>query len=267
MNPQSGAGSTAWAAGDMSMPAIFLCPIQGEVFTDPVLAADGYTYERAAIVGWLELNTLSPCTLEALDSNSIHPNRALKDAIAEWEAAVASQRRESGGVPQVRFRDIDFCDELAGARHVAAAGFHTHVVWGKLRTDGRVVAVSTCRNDESLAVEAEVMHRLGRHPHIVPFLGAATDDSGTEHLVTELAAYGSLDGVLGDLGDEVQRLQPLVQLAVAKQVCEGMQALVCSGVVHRDLATRNVLVYRHLSTDDPSTVDVKVCGYRRGEVP
>lgn len=243
-----------FAAGGR-MPASFLCPINGGVFTDPVIAADGYTYERAAITRWLVFNGLSPFTRDNLDVNSLQPNRALKNAIDEWEAAVAAQVRETGGVPRVRFQDIEIAED--GGRE-AAEGSYKRVVRGRLVSDGRSIAVGRCRNGESLEVEAEVMHRLGRHPHIVPFLGVAVDESGTEHLVTEWAAYGSLDSVLGRLGDEVPRLQPLVQLTLAQHVCEGMQALVCSGVVHRDLASRNVLVYRRLSTSDPSTVDVKV---------
>lgn len=243
-------------AGGDGMPASFLCPIQGEVFTEPVLAGDGYTYERAAITRWIKINGLSPITGAALDVDFLQPNRALKDAITEWESAIASQLRETGGLPRLRFRDIKFSENEV---QQAAAGSYKRVIRGKLSVDGRSVAVGSCRNGESLEVEAEVMHRLGRHPRIVPFLGLAIDDSGTEHLVTEWATYGSLDGVLGELGDHMPgALEPLVQLAVAQQVCEGMQALVHNGVVHRDLASRNVLVYRQLSISDPSTVDVKV---------
>ena len=39
------------------------CPISGEVMKDPVLAADGYTYDRASISKWLATNSKSPVHL------------------------------------------------------------------------------------------------------------------------------------------------------------------------------------------------------------
>ena len=111
-----------------------------------------------------------------------------------------------------------------------------------------------------------MLHRLGRHPHIVRFLGLAKDSQGVDHLVTEWARYGSLDSVLADMCDDDLVLEPRVQLTIGQQVCEAMQALACSEVVHRDLsinqsinlASRNVLVFKQIRTSDPSSVDVKV---------
>lgn len=38
----------------------FICMITNDVFTDPVIAEDGNTYERAAITEWLAKNSTSP---------------------------------------------------------------------------------------------------------------------------------------------------------------------------------------------------------------
>lgn len=40
----------------------YWCPITGEVMDDPVIAADGYTYERSAIEDWLSRSKESPIT-------------------------------------------------------------------------------------------------------------------------------------------------------------------------------------------------------------
>lgn len=40
----------------------YLCPITGDVMKDPVIAMDGYTYERTAIVEWLSRSGVSPMT-------------------------------------------------------------------------------------------------------------------------------------------------------------------------------------------------------------
>ena len=78
------------------IPDCFCCPILQQTMTDPVLCADGFTYERAAIARWLvqprgrdpETNQprppRSPMTNAALLHVELAPNRALRDAIAAW---------------------------------------------------------------------------------------------------------------------------------------------------------------------------------------
>lgn len=63
------------------IPADWFCPITGEVMTDPVIATDGQTYERKAILSWIEKSDRSPTTGEALASNNVVPNLALKSTI------------------------------------------------------------------------------------------------------------------------------------------------------------------------------------------
>ncbi|KAK4847676.1 hypothetical protein QYF36_004539 [Acer negundo] len=50
------ASSSFWTGSrDHSKPpSYFICPILLEVMQDPVVAADGYTYEAEAMKGWLE---------------------------------------------------------------------------------------------------------------------------------------------------------------------------------------------------------------------
>lgn len=65
-------------------PSIFICPITREAFEDPVVAADGYTYERSAIVQWLRNNSKSPMTNMELDHKSLTPNISVRSGIDEW---------------------------------------------------------------------------------------------------------------------------------------------------------------------------------------
>jgi len=51
----------------MRIRAEFLCPITYDLLTDPVIAADGNTYERAAIEKWLSKTQTSPLNGEALE--------------------------------------------------------------------------------------------------------------------------------------------------------------------------------------------------------
>lgn len=66
---------------------LFVCPISGALMQDPVVAADGYTYDRSCIVEWFAKSSggvvRSPSTNLALDSTNLTPNRSLKSAIQE----------------------------------------------------------------------------------------------------------------------------------------------------------------------------------------
>ncbi|KAI5613719.1 WD repeat, SAM and U-box domain-containing protein 1, partial [Silurus asotus] len=67
------------------IPDEFLCPITHEVMKDPVIAADGYSYEREAIEGWIKTKTRSsPMTNLPLQTTLLTPNRTLKMAICRW---------------------------------------------------------------------------------------------------------------------------------------------------------------------------------------
>ena len=57
----SGGGSGQQAAAVVSS---FVCPITQAVMEDPVMTADGHTYERAAIEQWLREHDTSPNTGE-----------------------------------------------------------------------------------------------------------------------------------------------------------------------------------------------------------
>ena len=66
-------------------PDAFLCSITHDVMCDPVVAADGFTYERAQIQEWLAKKLTSPKTGEALESAAVFPNHNLRSQIREWQ--------------------------------------------------------------------------------------------------------------------------------------------------------------------------------------
>ena len=70
-------------------PADFICPITTEVMSDPVMAADGYAYERSAIERWLATKSTSPMTGEALQHTHTFPNHMLRRMIREWRESRA----------------------------------------------------------------------------------------------------------------------------------------------------------------------------------
>mmetsp|Transcript_55408 Transcript_55408/g.127352 ORF Transcript_55408/g.127352 Transcript_55408/m.127352 type:complete len:403 (-) Transcript_55408:29-1237(-) len=60
-----------------------MCPITQEIMEDPVVCADGHSYERSAITQWLLVRDTSPCTNTPLAHRNVVPNYALRNLIAE----------------------------------------------------------------------------------------------------------------------------------------------------------------------------------------
>ncbi len=62
-------------------PMEWYCPITQELMRDPVIADDGFTYERKAIQEWFAKSPISPLTGAKMGSLKIIPNIALKQTI------------------------------------------------------------------------------------------------------------------------------------------------------------------------------------------
>jgi hypothetical protein len=92
-----------------------MCPITQEVMKDPVIAADGHSYERAAIEKWFKTKRApptSPSTNLALPHTLLVPNHALKAAI---EDHLQKHGRSGEGGAQGSESDSDSDHPLAAA--------------------------------------------------------------------------------------------------------------------------------------------------------
>lgn len=76
----------------MSNIDMFYCPITGAIMNEPVIAPDGYTYEKSAIESWLNVKNISPITRQPMSILDLMPNRALKDAIEQYLGNTSSKR-------------------------------------------------------------------------------------------------------------------------------------------------------------------------------
>lgn len=69
-----------------SAPVHYLCPITRELMTDPVVASDGFTYDRSAIENWLSLGRrTSPMTNALLADETLRPDMALAQQIQAYK--------------------------------------------------------------------------------------------------------------------------------------------------------------------------------------
>ena len=74
-------------------PPSLLCPITQEVMVEPVIASDGFTYERSAIERWLDMgpDRRSPTTNAPLPSRTLVPNRHLASMIAAYRSRLGAR--------------------------------------------------------------------------------------------------------------------------------------------------------------------------------
>lgn len=69
---------------EASIAENFNCPITCEPMTDPVMAADGHSYQREAIEAWLKEHDTSPKTSALLPHKMLTPNWTLKATIDDY---------------------------------------------------------------------------------------------------------------------------------------------------------------------------------------
>mmetsp|Transcript_25456 Transcript_25456/g.65566 ORF Transcript_25456/g.65566 Transcript_25456/m.65566 type:complete len:156 (-) Transcript_25456:443-910(-) len=67
----------------LDMEEWLICPITLDMMADPVVAGDGYTYERELIVANLRRRAVSPMTNLPIGTD-VFPNRIVKSMVEEW---------------------------------------------------------------------------------------------------------------------------------------------------------------------------------------
>ena len=75
----------------------FVCPISLEIMQDPVITADGYTFERARIEAWFKHHNTNPLTNVELHSKALIPNKLLKSVIVNAQDLQTSFERGGAG--------------------------------------------------------------------------------------------------------------------------------------------------------------------------
>lgn len=74
-------GAAALAALLADIPDSFLCPLSQRIMTDPVVTPGGVTYDRGALLDWIQRHGTDPITGRALAATQPYPNLNLRDQI------------------------------------------------------------------------------------------------------------------------------------------------------------------------------------------
>jgi len=101
-------------------------------------------------------------------------------------------------------------------------------------------------NDKELVdfqSETALMCKLRPHSNVVQFMGACTKAGDFLAIVTEFMERGSL---LAYLKSENQKISHEEMTKIARGIVAGMLHLTSENIIHRDLATRNILLASNL---------------------
>ncbi|XP_010240312.1 putative E3 ubiquitin-protein ligase LIN-1 [Brachypodium distachyon] len=179
-------------------PSDFLCPLTRQIFNRPVTIETGQTFERHAIVQWLERGIRAcPVTGQELETLSVpDTNRVLKRLIDSWksehckslqldtESRVPEEKLNVAVVDQVLDSGCDPAEQIQRARHLMAIGgvdFHLHrfqegTVEQKARAAEHLLlciqAEGGCRNYVAVGLDGESAIRLV-HSEVVSARSAA----------------------------------------------------------------------------------------------
>ncbi|KAL6068492.1 Tyrosine-protein kinase abl1 [Balamuthia mandrillaris] len=138
--------------------------------------------------------------------------------------------------------------ELTFGEEIGRGGFGV-VRKGKWR--GTAVAIKQIlakHNDEleQMRSEMEIMKNLRPHGNVLLLLGVCEDDYHNHYVVTEFMARGDLRHFLmSEQGQSMVDHQ--MMLAMAKEIAVGLSHLHSEGIIHRDLASRNLLLTEEYS--------------------
>jgi len=70
---------------EKDIPNYFKCPITKELMDNPVIAADGFTYDKSAIEKWLSKKNISPVTGQILQNTTLHENKLFKGLVDTFQ--------------------------------------------------------------------------------------------------------------------------------------------------------------------------------------
>jgi len=215
-------------------PEFLICPITFELFTDPVMADDGNTYERTAIIQWIQQSGgISPLTREQITVNGLRPNRNVKSAVEAFKKR--SRERQYKFELNVDIRKRDRIMQTFGKTLYNAE-------WIPEKRGPPIVLLQI---DGARAMREAKFYVELIHPNIVRTYGLVKTPQEIVILVQERAA-GDLHQYLLDAPCQPSEA---VLCKMFVQIASAMCYLAYRNIVHGDLACRNVLVFKYHETD------------------
>lgn len=147
----------------VSPPKAFLCPLTLSIMFEPVFDGQGNSFEREAILKWLEEHTISPISRRPLDEGMLVPNNALRELIheymgkewAERKKAEAETKGREGHARRRRSASCPYRTKVNNMLKFATSQEYRHLCL-KLNEDG-----STSFRCQGIVVVLDVPYKVG----------------------------------------------------------------------------------------------------------
>jgi serine/threonine-protein kinase len=183
------------------------------------------------------------------------------EASAPRCGSCASSRPDGGWPLDPRLQTIVAGGQYRVLRRIGAGGFGTvyevETLVGGLRRALKVLhpeRAQDARTRERFINEAIVLEQLN-HPNVARCYAAGELDGGHAlYLLLELIDGVPLSSLLEQADGRPAPFDPLRAARIGKQIASGLVAVHASGVLHRDLTPRNVLVTNAGTRDERVTL-------------
>ena len=91
---------------------------------------------------------------------------------------------------------------------------------------------------EEIIQEVRIMVKIGNHPNVVRIIGTSINNSDF-FIITNYCENGSLLSKLSNYRDSMSDNN---LIKISEEIASGLSFLHSNGIIHRDIATRNVLI-------------------------
>eukprot|EP00277_Geminigera_cryophila_P016754 CAMPEP_0179441110 /NCGR_PEP_ID=MMETSP0799-20121207/24697_1 /TAXON_ID=46947 /ORGANISM="Geminigera cryophila, Strain CCMP2564" /LENGTH=309 /DNA_ID=CAMNT_0021225107 /DNA_START=546 /DNA_END=1475 /DNA_ORIENTATION=- len=178
------------------------CPISRRLMKDPVLASDGFSYDRASISSWLADKSTSPATGKEMETKTLVPNHQLRSQALSWEEYIQGDANDGDGTDEAGSAHCSSCDSVIPAvssRPVSAIS--AVVVEARNVTPHKSMVMDVPRGRAQGADALEAGARQGALTE-APLASAASPSSGglVASMVRALSDLGTSGGAKGAKG-------------------------------------------------------------------
>ena len=204
------------------------------LFVDPVVATDGYTYEREAITRIIRQSGTSPMTREPLREDKLNHNRVVKSMVEQFRAECKRKR------DMYKYKiDVDLKkgEEITSMSTAEKKVFV--IEWSKPQQI--MNAVLQHLTGENAVQLATILCRIPIHPNVVRTYGRVENPQDEILIVQEYLPVQTLAELLAK-HEQIVTL-PLLDMIFLQIAC-ALGYLKESDVIFGDLTANDVLIYQ-----------------------
>ncbi|CAF0725264.1 unnamed protein product [Adineta steineri] len=225
-----------------------VCPITKSVFRNPVIGPDGHTYERDAIVPWVEREETSPMTREPLSVSKLIPNRAIKQVADDF-------RRECQRKSLYKYKldvDVKKTEQIPFIKTPTKSIYRAEWIGNDTSSNNSNIILVHLIGEHAEKI-AKSNCQLKTHENIVPIFGRVEHNDSGILLVQE---YPSMQTLSQLIKDDRAKLTIEILDFILYQIASGLQHLSDAKIIHGNITADDVLIYR--IDEIPENISVKL---------